>query len=326
VSAALAIQAADWFVPETTTAVAELPSVDRGECLRLGIDEVRSSSLGPHELAVRAARRLLAGGGLTGADLGALILVEPRVPETFLASGVTRLQAELDATRAVVFTVGGLGCVSITPALLAGRGLLAADPDLDNVLVLHGSTPATPGRYRHPVTVNGDGGLAVLLGRRGPVRVLDILQQTDGAYWDLFEVDYRGRPPAEWREECRDLPAYSFRLTVETGRRLAALHRLLLERNGLRVDDIACYIGPNLSAGALEFAAEALGVKIALGCADNLRQYGHLGPIDVLLNLYTELRAGRLAAGDHAVLLNTSPVAAWSLLLVRVGDGDALYL
>jgi 3-oxoacyl-[acyl-carrier-protein] synthase-3 len=335
VTAPLAIRAAEWCLPESALRVAELaelaelPAAARDVCLGLGIDEVRADGeLTAFDLAVRAAARVLAAAGLDGRQVGALIVVEARVPEEFLASVATRLQAALRADRALVLSIGGLGCVSITPALLAARGLLAADRELENVLVVHGSKPATPRRYRHPVTVSGDGGQAVLLARDGPVRVLDIMQETDGAYWDLFGLAYRDTPAAQWREECRDLPAYSFRLAVETGRRLLAMYRRILDRNGLGPGDIACYVSPNLSAGGSRFVAETLGVPIAAACAENLRRYGHLGPVDVLLNLYAEIDHGRVADGQRALLFNMSPVAAWSLLLVQVGGGtgDVFYL
>jgi 3-oxoacyl-[acyl-carrier-protein] synthase III len=329
----VAIRAAASYLPDSAVEVAglaeltRLPAAARETCLGLGIERVRvDDELDAFDLAVRAARRVLATAGLAGARVGALIVVEPRVPEAFLTSTATRLQGALGADAAVTFSVGGLGCVSITPALLVARGLLAADRELDTVLVVHGSKPATPQRYRHPVTVSGDGGVAVLVARQGPVRVLDLLQETSGDYWDLFSVQYRDRPWAHWREECRDIATYSFRLAVETGRRLAALRDRILARNGLQPGDIDCYVSQNLSLGAFRFAEDALGMELAAGCSENLRRYGHLGPADVLLNLYTETGSGRLGGGQRALLLNASPVAAWSLLLVEVDGGEALYL
>ncbi|MFI9581316.1 hypothetical protein ACIHCQ_05620 [Streptomyces sp. NPDC052236] len=106
----------------------------------------------------------------------------------------------------------------------------AADRSSDHVLIVHGSRPAAATRYRHPVTVNGDGGPALLVSRGGPVRILDIVQHTQGQYWDLFHVKYRHRPTAQWREECTDLPGYSFRLAMETRSRLKALLGELLDR------------------------------------------------------------------------------------------------
>ncbi|MGV9500315.1 3-oxoacyl-ACP synthase [Streptomyces sp. NPDC003642] len=329
-AAPLAIRAAAWQLPERSVAVADLPELaaldpaERELCLALGIDRVRADDgLGALDLARDAARRALADAGVDPADLGALVVVESRAPDRLMTSEATRLQDLLGAHRALTFSVGGLGCVSLTPALLTARGLLAADPGLEHVLVVHGSKPATPARYRHPVTVNGDAGQALLLGRSGELSVLDCLQESDGAYWDLFHVPFRDRPVADWREECRDTTAYSFRLALETRRRLDGLLRRLLERNGLHRDDVRGYVSQNLSAGGFAFLEEALGITLLPACRDNLRHYGHLGPADVLLNLHTALRRGEVPEDGPLVLINASPVAAWSLLLVGTGGAPA---
>ncbi|MDQ3578743.1 MAG: hypothetical protein M3443_14365 [Actinomycetota bacterium] len=145
-----------------------------------------------------------------------------------------------------------------------------------------------------------------------------ILLETNGDYTDLFRVAYRDRPFNQWREECADLPTYSFRLAVETRNRLRALVERLLRRNGLSHDDVACYISQNLST-SLRNHEEILGAPLAKPCHDNLARYGHLGPNDVFLNLYSVLDQGHLRPGEHAVLLAVSPAAAWSALLIETG-------
>ena len=318
--AALRATAFTW--PDRTVAVDALPALtadERAACAGLGIEEIRADdTVSATDLAASACRAALAEAAVDPGDVGALVLVEPRAPDALLASDVTRLQALLGLAEATAFTVGGLGCVSSTPALLTARGLLAADPRLNHVLIAHGSKPAAPRRYRHPVTVNGDGGMAVVVSRSGPVRLLDLVQHSNGDYWDLFSLDYRTRPASRWVERCRDVREYTFRLAVESRNRLRALYAELLERNGLQPSDIDCHIAHNLSEGSLRFIAEALDTEVAPSCADNLRRYGHLGPADVLLNLHTELRAGGKRPGWRAVLVNASPAAAWSAALVAL--------
>jgi 3-oxoacyl-[acyl-carrier-protein] synthase-3 len=63
-------------------------------------------------------------------------------------------------------------------------------------------------------------------------------------------------------------------------------------------------------------------VKVSPACADNLWEYGHLGPNDALFNLETAMAPGELPEGGLAVVLNMSPVAAWSAMLVEHGMGD----
>ncbi|RSS79187.1 3-oxoacyl-ACP synthase, partial [Streptomyces sp. WAC02707] len=146
-----------------------------------------------------------------------------------------------------------------------------------------------------------------------------LVQRTNGRYWDLFGLEYRDRPTAEWREKCSDPPGYSFRLAMETRSRLAELVAELLARNGLTRADIAGYASQNLSAGGLAFVEESLDITLLPSCRDNLRALGHLGANDTFLNLSTALDRKELAEGDLAVLINVSPVAAWSVLLVETG-------
>ncbi|WP_078620593.1 MULTISPECIES: beta-ketoacyl-[acyl-carrier-protein] synthase family protein [Streptomyces] len=324
--APLAVRATGWQFPETVRDTARLPELsdltpaERGVLAGLGIEHIRADDVpDAAALATGAAKRALATAGLTAAEVRALVVVESRAPQTLLSSEATRIQELLGARDAVTFSVGGLGCVSIAPALLTARGLLAADPDLGHVLVTHGSTPATPGRYRHPVTVNGDGGGALLLSRTGPVRVLDSVQETDGRYWNLFEVAFRDVPSAQWRERCQEPAVYSFQLAVQTRNRLTTLLDKLLARHGMTRTDVAGYLTQNLSVGSFGFTEESLGITVLPACRDNLREYGHLGPNDVFFNLYTALERKELGEGDRAVLINVSPVAAWSVLLVEIG-------
>jgi len=321
VTAPLAVRATADFLPERVAKVvdlpelAELPADRRQACLDLGIEQVRADPrYDAVELAANAAGKVLAE---TGARPDALVVIGSRAPERLMSSEATRLQALLGLSDALTFSVGGLGCVSITPALLTARGLLAADPALDQVLVVHGSRPPTPRRYRHPVTVSGDGGQAVLLSRTGPLRVLDMVQATNGDYWDLYTVRFRDLPEGDWREECADPRRYSFQLAVEGRLRLRELYRELLARNGMTTADVNCHLSQNLSAGAFRFTEEVLGVRLAGACAENLVSYGHLGPNDILLNLSTAIAGGELPPGSRAVVVNASPVAAWSLLLVE---------
>lgn len=322
----IALSAAACYLPATSIALADLPELamlteqERATCTALGIERVPvDDALGAVELAARAGQRALAGAGLEPADIDVLLAVESRAPDTLVSSECTRLQAVLGLDRAMAFSVGGLGCASITPALLTADGLLRADPRVANILVLHGSKPATTRRYRHPVTINGDSGGALVVSRHGPIRVRDLQLETNGEYSNLFQVAYRDRTFDQWREECTDLPGYSFRLAVETRNRLRALNTRILARNGLSQADVSCYLTQNLSLGAFRSYEDALGINIAKPCYDNLAHHGHLGPNDIFFNLSNTLNQGHLLPGELAILLNVSPAAAWSALLVETG-------
>lgn len=285
----------------------------------LGIQTViHSPETSSSDLAARAADRSLEVAGIAARNLDAFVSVQGRVPDKLMSSEATRIQAAIGADRAVTFSVSDLGCVSISAALLVGRSLLDANPAWNNILIAHGSKPVGPRRYRHPVTINGDGGIALVLQRRTRPAILDIALETNGEFWDLYRVEFKDRPVAEWVEECKDLRTYSFKLAIESRNRFRDMNDSLLSRNGMKLSDISHVVMQNLSTGAFNFYEEFFGIQIAKSCRTNLESYGHLGSMDVIFNLKEGIDSGEFSEDDLVLVMNNSPVAAWSSMLVRI--------
>lgn len=284
----------------------------------LGIDTVLvDDSSDAADLASAAAVSALEAASLSPGDVDALVTVQGRVPEFLMASEATKVQSELGADRATTLSVADLGCVSISSAFLVARALLDSDPSWDNVVVAHGSKPPSPRRFRYPVTVNGDGGVAVVMTRDATPRVLDVAIETNGEYWDLYRVDFKDKPHREWVEECKSLKTYSFKLAIESRNRFKALNDTVLARSGKTMSDVNHFMMQNLSAGAFRFYEEFFGIEFAKACKTNLARYGHLGSMDVPLNLHTAIESGEVRPGDLVLVMNNSPVAAWSTMLVE---------
>ena len=284
----------------------------------LGIDTVivDEASDGA-DLAAGAASAALASAGVDPGDVDALVVVQGRVPPLLMTSEATRVQETAGLTKAMVLSVADLGCVSISSAFVVGAALLDSHPEWDTVLIAHGSKPPTPRRFRYPVTVNGDGGVAVLLRRDATPRIVDVAVETNGEYWDLYRVDFKDKPVAEWVEECKSLKTYSFKLAIESRNRFSALNEGVLARAGRSLGDVDHFMMQNLSAGAFRFYEEFFGIEFAKACKTNLARYGHLGSMDVPLNLQTGIETGEVAPGDLVLIMNNSPVAAWSTMLVE---------
>ncbi|NNH69586.1 3-oxoacyl-ACP synthase [Nocardia uniformis] len=309
---------ATWF-PEHTVEVAtlaelaDLPANRREHALALGIDTVRTAdTMTEIDLAAEAARI-----ALDEAELDALLLVTGRAPQYLLASEATRLQHRIGATRAFTAAVGDLGCVSVSAALTLAAGLVRADAHCRNVLVVTAAKTPTRNRYRAPMTLLGDGAAALLITTTGPGRweFVDQIVRSEGKYADLFRIDYRDNDSDAWVEECSDESTYSFRLAVESKKRFDTIIPELLRRNELPDDAVGPVLMQNLSAGAFAFWEEALDRPVDEVCRANLADYGHLGSMDMLVNL--EAAAATRATGAYALLLNSSPVAAWSAGLLR---------
>ncbi len=296
----------------------QLSELDLAVVERLGVAAVREADgRSAALLAAEAAKRLADGPGDRPAP-GAFVLVGGRYPELLMASEATRAQREAGLTGGPAFGVGELGCVSISAALLVARGLLAADPALPGVVLAHGSTPPGPRRYRRPVTVNGDGAMALHLSHDGPLRILDMTLETNGEYWDLFQVAYLDQPYDSWTEVCKDTRRYSFSLAVESRKRFARMNDEMLARQGLSIEDVDHFVTQNLSSGSFDFYEQNFDISIAGACRRNLREYGHIGSSDIALNLQVGVADGEFQAGDLVLVMNSAPVAAWSSMLIEV--------
>ncbi|HEX2058858.1 MAG TPA: 3-oxoacyl-[acyl-carrier-protein] synthase III C-terminal domain-containing protein [Actinomycetota bacterium] len=285
----------------------------------LGIDTVLvDEPSDAADLAAAAASSALADAGVAPEDVDALVVVQGRVPEFLMASEATKVQQQVGAARATTFSVADLGCVSISSAFLVAGALLDSNPSWEHVLIAHGSKPPAPRRFRYPVTVNGDGGVAVVVTRdRGP-RVLDVAIETNGEYWDLYRVDFKDKPHRDWAEECKSLKTYSFKLAIESRNRFASLNEAVLARAGKTLADVDHFVMQNLSAGAFRFYEQFFEIEFAKACKANLARYGHLGSMDAPLNLHTAIETGEASPGDLVLIMNNSPVAAWSTMLVEV--------
>jgi 3-oxoacyl-[acyl-carrier-protein] synthase-3 len=171
---------------------------------------------------------------------------------------------------------------------------------------------------RYPVTVIGDGAYAMTIVRGGRPLLRAHRQETDGSFHDLFRVDYKQVPWYEWLEECRSPDRYRFELAMHSRLRLGRLVEEVLVDAGARPDDVAATLMQNVTSSAYDFYGQLLGLPIHPLCAEHLNAYGHLGAMDVVLNLDRLLAAGELDPGDLVLVLNNSPVAAWAATLWQV--------
>ncbi|MFT7839333.1 3-oxoacyl-[acyl-carrier-protein] synthase III C-terminal domain-containing protein [Saccharothrix sp. BKS2] len=266
------------------------------------------------DLAARACRELLAANP---GQPDVLMLVSPRSPEVLLGSDVGAV-AHGSGLASFSFTVDGLGCTGSSAAWALARDLLVADPSRESVLIAHASRPTGADRIRYPVTVIGDGAYAMTVVRGGRPVLRAHRMETDGSFHDLFRVDYKQAPWYEWREECQSADRYRFDLAMHSQKRLDRLVDQVLADAGVTKADVGATLMQNVTASAYDFYTTLLGVPIHPVCGQHLRELGHLGAMDVVLNLDRLLASGELGRGDLVLVLNNSPVAAWAVTLWEV--------
>ena len=241
------------FLQGTKTMVNSLPEVlqltdDRLNYLQAtGIENVLiDAQYSAYDFAKAASEKVLAENGLSGTDLDLIIMIKSRLPEAVFSSEATRLQKDIGAESAMTYSLSDLGCADMSMALKQASDFLIANEWAEHVLICYGCKPGAPSRYRHPVTVNGDGGLALLVGRLEEHQILDVEIKVDGAYWDLFKIDYQDKYFCDYKEELQDERRYGFELALESRNQFHALNQRILERNDLSKEDIDHFLLQNI--------------------------------------------------------------------------------
>ncbi|MFH8348641.1 3-oxoacyl-[acyl-carrier-protein] synthase III C-terminal domain-containing protein [Streptomyces sp. NPDC018045] len=268
-------------------------------------------------LAAQAVRALRAKDP-AAPEPDVLVVVGARAPEVLLGSGSGQVASEAGLTSAFSFVLDGLGCTGSSSAWGLARDLLVADPARRSVMIAHASRPVALDRVRHPVTVVGDGAFAMTLVRGGRPVLRAHRQHTDGRFHDLLQVDYRNAPWYEWREEVSSADRYRFELALHSQQHLKRLVAEVLADAGVERRQVGAVLMQNVTASAFQFYETLLGLPVHPVCTENLQAYGHTGAMDVVLNLDRLLARGELAPGDHVLVLNNSPVAAWAATLWEV--------
>lgn len=284
-----------------------------------GVDTVYDSgTISSYELAKGACEKLLQETGTEASSIDLIIYLQSRMPEHFISSECTRLQHEIKAPNALSFAISNLGCADSSMALKLAKDFLVANRKAGNVLICYGNKLFSNYRFRNPVTIIGDGGVAALVTKTFDHHITDIQIQTNGHYWDLFKLEYQNRSFDQYREECSDLRKYGFELAIESKNRFKEINDSMLLRNGLALQDINHFMLQNISSRAYDYYQSAFDIRISAICAMNLARYGHLGAGDIFLNYQTGMESGLFQKGEKVLIMNNSPVAAWSSILIEV--------
>lgn len=318
----IGIQSLEFYIPDNfvpTDQLSEVINLSEKEKQFFSLLQVKTISIAEGyssvDLAVAASKQALEEANLEAGEIDMIIYLQSRTPEFLMSSEATRFQQELGATKAFSFTVTDLGCANINSALLIAKNFLNSNNSIKNILISYGSKPFGPYRYREAVTVIGDAGMGLIVSNTEKHQILDIKIKTDGTFWDLYKIDHKNKLVQDYKEMCTS-PQYKFQLSITSRNVFNELKKQIFEEN--KIDTVQGYIMQNLSINAFVFNENALDIKLAQSCYDNCKKFGHLGDIDILLNYKTSLLNHEFGQGDLVLLMNNSPTACWSSMLVRV--------
>lgn len=283
---------------------------------RFGFDRVHvAEQETPFDLALDAARRLLADHAVDPESVG--LLIWSGAPGTIaLASQAdaergalglttmdrfkypaTRLQYELGLTSASTFALDQLACTSLLASVRVARAMCIAEGIERALCVSAEFFPARAGREAI-WNATSDAACAVLVEREGTRnRIAGAATVTKGYYWD--------------HQAMRDEVVASYFPTARH-----AIDRAVAEA-GWRREDVSWVIPHNVSARSWEILLRLAALPNARLWTTNIARRGHTLAGDSFINLRDALCAGDVGPGEKVVLFSYGFGAHWTAMAVE---------
>ena len=283
--------------------------VSPAERLRaFGFSEVKLSSETPHELANRAAQKLLEAGDIDPLTVDAVFYVGATPASHAVGSPaamsafnypVAWLQYELGMSRAVAYGVSQLGCAGLMTAVSSARDYLVSRPQASRVVCV--SSDVLPEGCKREMIYNviSDGACALLVekSQQPRNRILAYRQLTKGYYWD--SIARKNEIAAAYFPTARTV-------IRET---LAEAHTELSE--------IAWILPHNVSARSWEILLGLLETGGERLFTQNISKIAHVIAADNWINLKDATSLGKMRPGDRLLLFTFGFGANWACMVLE---------
>ena len=281
----------------------------------------------PTVMAVKAARLALERAGRTPDDVDVVICITEEHKEYPVWTAGIKLAHDLGAHRAYAFDVGQK-CGTSVLALKLARDQLAADPEVDVVLVAGGYRNGdlidlTDPNVRFMYNLGAGGGALVVERGRGhaigPAHIvtdgrfsLDVLVPVGGTITPITpgnagEYRLQVPNPAGMKRRLEELSLANFVTVV----------REAVRKAGATVEDVAYLAMLHVKPSAHRHLLGTLGIDEERSIY--LADYGHLGQVDQILSLELAARRGLLKPGDLVVLVAAGVGYVWNAITLRWG-------
>jgi 3-oxoacyl-[acyl-carrier-protein] synthase III len=289
---------------------------------RTGISERRivAAEEATSDLAAAAARAALAQAGVAASDVDLVIVgtITPDMPFPAVASIV---QDRIGATRAGAFDLSA-GCSGFVYGLATGAQFIQGGV-YENVLVIGADVVSRILNWedRSTCVLFGDGAGAALMRPAAPGKgLLAFDLGSDGSGAELLCVEAGGtRLPtspetvAKMQHKVKMAGSEVFKFAVRV---IEESTRRALERAGLSVADIDCFIAHQANARIIEAAARRLELppeRVFM----NVDRYGNTSAASIPIALVEALAAGKVRSGDTVAFVGFGAGLSWAAAIVN---------
>jgi 3-oxoacyl-[acyl-carrier-protein] synthase-3 len=322
------VRAVGRFVPERRLTNQDLEKMvdtnDEWILSRTGIRERRilEPGLGNSHMAIRAARECLERAGVEAGEIEAII-VGTVTPDMFFPSTACLVQTAIGAERAWGFDLSA-GCSGFIFALTTGAQLIESGRHR-KVLVIGSDVMSSIIDYedRNTCVLFGDAAGAVLLEPcpEEGYGLLDYVHRVDGAGGDYLHMKAGGsRRPASL-DTVRNKEHFVYQEGRQVYRyavtEMANVSVTILERNGLKGDDIALFVPHQANLRIIDASANRMGIdpnKVVI----NIDRFANTTAATIPLCLYDVLvEEKRLSKGDYMVMSAFGAGFTWGSVLLR---------
>ncbi|WP_456272336.1 3-oxoacyl-ACP synthase [Bacillus sp. AK031] len=324
------------YIPEKKMTAAELADkTGLPESIiieKLGIKEKPLPGPDDHtcEMGIKAAREAIEKGCVDPAEIDMVIYIGEEYKEYPLWTAAIKLQQEVGAVNAFAFDVA-LRCGTAIMAVKMAKDMMAADPDINTVLLAGGYRNVDFIDYGNPRTrfmYNlGAGGAAMILEKDSNHNtVLGTHMITDGSFSEDVVVPVGGTKSPLTAESLQaglyqldvlDPEGMKERLEQKSMDNFLKCIREALKKSGCTQEDIGYVAMLHMKRSAHNYVLEQLGVPQEKSIY--LEDYGHIGQMDQIISLQLAEERGLLKPGDIVVLVSAGIGYAWGANVIRWG-------
>jgi 3-oxoacyl-[acyl-carrier-protein] synthase III len=292
---------------------------------KFGVHQVYVAGPDDHAstMGTSAAQQALAHAGLTPTDVNLIIYHGSEFKDHIVWSVATKIQQLLGADHATAFEIYSL-CAGAGVALNIARGMMTADPRLQNVLLVAASRELdlldyTNERGRFMINFSAGGGALLLRRDDNHNKLVGTSVLTDSRLADMVVMAGGGsRHPVsaqslEAKQHVLDVPDVTIMRDVLGEVSLPNFIRVIreaVEQGGHSIADIR-FLG--ITHMKASFHREILS---QLGLSEEqsvyLNQYGHVQSADQAIAIDEGVKQGKIKAGDLVVIAGAGTGYTWS--------------